>query len=299
MKLYTDVATFLPLIEESIKKFGYAAEHNADHYLYDGVDHKKTVLAGFPDGSALLAFRDPQSWSVFSEPVAPPERRATTLVEFTIEVLKKDPGVKKVAFELHGPTRREFLKALPPTLRPCRINFTLTWPVFDLAVFDPKLPGGFYKDLRNALNKFYREHSVEVVDAQAVEKRALHIVVDSWKDRRPPRDRVQPKLYHAYIKNDFRGTTSARVLKVDNRIVGINAGWDIPNSSSYYAAIGLHDYSLKDLGDIMYLEDLTFLKKAGYANVDMGGSWRSAIAYKLKFGPAKTYKSFVFSVVRK
>ena len=49
----------------------------------------------------------------------------------------------------------------------------------------------------------------------------------------------------------------------------------------------------------MYLEDLAFLKEKGYRYADFGGSWKKAISYKLKFGQANIYKSFIFSVVRK
>src|SRR5439155_198254 len=113
------------------------------------------------------------------------------------------------------------------------------------------------------------------------------------------RDRAYPSLFHAYVDADFKGTSSARAFRVDGRVTGLNAGWRIGNTESYYAAIGLHDYAFKDTGDIMYIEDLTFLKQAGYKTADFGGSWKKSIDYKLKFGKADLYKSYIFSVGRR
>jgi len=210
-----------------------------------------------------------------------------------------DVPVKKAVLELHERTRRDLVAALPPVLRARRITYTLLWPVFDLQVFDPGLPGGRYKDLRNARNAFWRDHAVEVVDARAVSKAELHKIPLAWKKTRRARDRAYTNMYDAYITNDFRGTTHARAMVVDGHVAGINAGWLIPNSNTYYAAIGLHDYSFRDLGDMLNLEDLAFLKQAGYAYADFAGGEEALTRYKLKFGDAKIYKSFVFSVVRR
>lgn len=298
MDFYTDIEKARQLAEESIKKFGYAPEHNVDHYIFNGADWAETVFVRFGDGSALLTHRESDEWDVFSEPVAPPERRAKILVEFVTEAFK-NPAIKKIGFELYYRTRRDFLAVLPQQFHARRINYTLSWPVFDLALFDPALPGGRHKDLRNARNKFYRDHHVEVRDARSVEKEALHAIVEAWKKNRKARDRVYPKMYYSYINSDFRGTTSARALIVDGHVAGINAGWSVPNSATYYAAIGLHDYSFRDLGDVLNLEDLAFLKAAGYTHADFAGGEKALTKYKLKFGDAEIYKSFVFSVVRK
>ncbi|MDO8558234.1 MAG: hypothetical protein Q7S09_03555 [bacterium] len=322
MEFYTDIEKSRPLIEESIGRFGYAPEHNTDHYIYSGADYKETILVRFEDGSALLTHRDPKTWDVFSEPVASPERRAAILIEFLQYVLgdasqKKvelhaqshgaeprtvPPGaglVRRVNLELHERTRRELLGALPKNLRARSINYTLLWPVFDLTKFDTFLAGGRYKDLRNAKVKFYREHRVEVRDAREVSKEALRAIPKVWKSMRRASDRVYTAMYDAYIENDFRGTTYARAFIVDGHVAGINAGWAIPNSTTYYAAIGLHDYSSKDLGDALNLEDLAFLKAAGFTHADFAGGEKALTTYKLKFGEARIYKSFIFSVARR
>lgn len=298
MEFYTDIAAARPLIEECIQKFGHVAEHNLEYFIHWGVDYDARIFVRFPDGSGLLTFRDGNKWEVFVEPLSTREKKIPMLFAF-FEHAFSQTEVKKVKVELRTETRRQLLQSLPPHLRASRINYTLTAPVYDLGLFDPALPGGRYKDLRNARNVFYRDHAVEIVDAHTADKHALHAVVNAWEKNRPPRDRAFPNMFHAFIDDDFRGTSSARVFRVDGRVVGLNAGWRIPNSQAYYTAIGLHDYSVRDMGDMLSLEDLDFLKKAGYHYADFGGSWKSAIAYKLKYGEPELYKSFIFSVARK
>ncbi|MDP3964007.1 MAG: hypothetical protein Q8Q39_05960 [bacterium] len=298
MELYIDIEKARPLIEECIRKFGYAPEHNVDHYLYGGVDYAETIFVRFEDGSGLLTYRDPKAWDVFSEPLAPEDRRAGILAEFLRDAFGA-PEIKKVNLELYERTRHALLKALPEDLRARSVNYTLLWPLFDLGAFDPDLPGGRYKDLRNARNAFLRDHTVNVVDARTIAKEELHKIPIAWKQTRRARDRAYTKMYDAYIDNDFRGTTHARAIIVDGHAAGINAGWTIPNSNAYYAAIGLHDYSFRDLGDVLNLEDLAFLKRAGYSHADFAGGEKALTQYKLKFGDAKVYKSFVFSIVKR
>lgn len=299
MEFYTDIEKARPLVEESIRKFGHVAEHNFEYYRNWSAGYGERVFAQFLDDEGLLTFRDKGTWEIFAEPLAHAERKVPILFEFFVHAFA-EPKIKKIKIELREDTRKNLLRALPPNMRARHITYTLTAPVFDLTSFNPTLPGGHYKDLRNARSAFYRDHAVEMVDAQTADKRTLHGIVDAWKKNRPPRDRAYPGLFHAYIDDNFSGTTSARAFNVDGRIVGVNAGWAIVNSpGAYYGAIGLHDYSLRDLGDIMYLEDLAFLKEKGYRYADFGGSWKKAISYKLKFGQANIYKSFIFSVVRK
>lgn len=298
MEFYTDIEKARPLIEESIKKFGHVAEHNLEYFIHWGVDYAERMFVRFPDGSGLLTFRDRNKWEIFVEPLSPQEKKIPMLLEFFAHAFSL-PEIKKVKLELRTETRRQLLASLPSHLRVLRVTYSLTAPVYNLRLYDSALPGGHYKDLRNARNAFYRDHAVAVVDARTVPKEDLHVLVASWKRNRPPRDRAFPNMFHAFIDDGFRGTSSARVFRVDSRIVGLNAGWAIPNSRAYYTAIGLHDYSVKDMGDILSLEDLDFLKRAGYDYADLGGSWRSAIGYKLKYGEPKLYKSFIFSVVRK
>jgi hypothetical protein len=113
-------------------------------------------------------------------------------------------------------------------------------------------------------------------------------------------DRAYPHAYHAIIDGKFAGTRSARAFVVDGQIAGLNAGWDMPGKPGYYyGAIGLHDYSFKDLGQVLFLEDVLWIKDARYTYVDMAGGEKALTGFKNQFLPEFSYKTFVFSIVKK
>lgn len=73
----------------------------------------------------------------------------------------------------------------------------------------------------------------------------------------------------------------------------------IPNSNTFYGAIGLHNYSYVGLGDVLYLEDLSWLKSQGIREANMGGGESGLTAFKEKFHPKYSYKTHIFSIMRK
>ena len=68
----------------------------------------------------------------------------------------------------------------------------------------PCFPRGHFKEVRNAKNKFYREHHVEVVGVDKIEKRFLHKIVDEWRDVAKKKEDVYDLKYHKAIDNDFK-----------------------------------------------------------------------------------------------
>ena len=217
-----------------------------------------------------------------------------------MENIFQDPKIKKVELELETPLRKEFLKILPEHFAPRKIQYSLTWPIMNMKTFDPTLPGGHYKSLRKEKHKFYREHEVMVADAKTFEdKEALLGIIKNWKKNRPVHDKAYCEEYLNIIEGNFAGTDTARVFIVDGKPVGINAGWMIPNTRRFYGAIGMHDYSAPNLGKMLYLEDLEYLKQNGYDEVDMGGSWQGGLEFKKEFLPESYYKTHVFCVAKK
>lgn len=284
-------------LQKTIEHYGYAPEHNICWYEYSTEPNYSAHVATWPDNTALLTHRKDDEWYIFSEPLAPQEKGADRVVEFISHAFSEFP-IKKVWLELREPLRKCVLELLPDSFRANPTNYTLTWPIMNMEAFDPELPGKRWKSIRNARNKFYREHSVLVEDAPAVPKEDLHGIVERWSQLRLARDRAYTHSFHAIIDSGFKGTTTARVLLVDGKPCGINAGWEIPNSDCYYGAIGLHDYSQKDLGLVWYLDDLVLYKRLGYKYVDMAGGEKALTAFKNQFGPEYSYKTFVFSVVK-
>lgn len=89
---------------------------------------------------------------------------------------------------------------------------------------------------------------------------------------------------------------------VDGKVVGFNAGWETPNNpKEWSAAIGLHDFSIKDLGIALLMEDLRWIKDAGYKTCDLEGSDPPALRFKTQFFPAghKSYKTYTFWLDKK
>lgn len=124
-------------------------------------------------------------------------------------------------------------------------------------------------------------------------------MVFDWKKARTAGDKAYYEEYINIIDGNFKGTDTARIFVVDGKPAGMNAGWMIPNSERFYGAIGLHDYSWPELGDMLYLEDLEYLKSHGYGEVDMAGSWHGLLDFKKKFLPESYYKTHVFCVAKK
>jgi hypothetical protein len=293
-----------------IKKHGWAAEHNYryyQYYQYYQPSYKpptKNIFVEADHGALFTAYDSyDNSYFVVFDPMAPTEFRVPILMEY-IEWIFSNTQASKIWFQLDTSFRRSFLKSLPESFRSCRIYYTLTWPVYDLRQFDPELKGGHYKTLRKEHNKFYREHVVTVEDAKKFlevsdkGKQDLYEIIENWKKRRLNNDQAMTGVYKAMIDGHFEGMDEARIFIVDGRPVGFNAGWMIPNSERFYGAVGIHDYSHEDLGAMLYLEDMIYLKNKGYLEADMGGSVDSVLAFKKKFCPNSFYKSAIFSVVR-
>lgn len=297
MEFIFDITAARERIEKSINAFGYAPEHKYEHYVMSLEDDEKGTFVVWDDATALLTHEKNGEWFVFSEPIAPQALAASRMIEF-VQKAFEDSAIKKIWFELQTKTRKDFLRTLPNTFRANPINYTLIWPVMNMNSFDPALPGGHWKSMRNARNKLYREHAVEIREASQVSKNELHDIIDTWVKARKAGDRAYPHMYHHMIDHSFPGVTSARAMIVDGTARGINAGWATQKAGEYYGAVGIHDYSIPDLGQMLFLEDMTWIKNAGFETADMAGGEKKLTYYKNQFLPEFSYKTFVFSVVR-
>jgi hypothetical protein len=285
------------LVYKLVEERGRTPEHNADWFLCmaEG-DGRKPVLALLDEKRAVLAYDEGDKWTVLEEPLTPTEEVASTLRDFSSELFERGM-VKKVVLELKTEVRQELLHELPSTLKAHSINYTMSWPVYDLKAFDSSLPGKKWKSMRNAKNAFYREHRVEVVEARVADQQELHALVDGWGAKRTASNRTYAGRYHAIIDAHFKGFESARAMIVDGKVAGINGGWPFPHKPGYfYASVGLHDYAFKDIGAMLYLEDLAWIKERGYDYADMAGGEDDLNHFKNQFHPAYWYKTHVFSL---
>ena len=88
-------------------------------------------------------------------------------------------------------------------------------------------------------------------------------------------------------------------MEVNGQIRSIYGGWKIPNSKSYYSFLGIHDYTIKDLGEVSYLDELAVAKKMGIELLDLGGIEKEHLGFKMKFHPSKMYRTDTFSIMSK
>lgn len=301
MEFYYDIRSKRERIEACIKKFGHTSDHNLDWWacaiiIPDAVP----VFVQWPDGSGLLTHKRSDEWHIWSDPLSLESEMTSRIEEFCSYVFA-DKNIKEVWCN-------DVADSIYPELKNSRllklndIYYSLLWPVLDMLKYDPSLPGGHFKDIRNARNKFYREHQVKILDTNDVVKEDLYRIVDAWYGeviKKQNKEDIYDIKYRSAIQNNFQGFITSRVMVVDGRPVGFNAGYESVNKPGRFAGIiGLHDYSVKDLGTILWLEDLDWIKNAGYKELDMQGSEPGDLRAKTQFGAVIERTTDTFSVMR-
>ena len=300
MKFYENIEAERDRIEACITKYGHTSDHHLDWWSCSAITlDGMPVFVEFINGSGLLAHRYPNEWRIWSDPLSRNADMADRIVEFALEIIQNNkineiwcddvsdniyPGLKKDS-----------------TLKLNEIYYSLQWPILDMKKYYLSLPGGHFKEMRNARNKFYREHGVKILEARSLDQNDLYRIVDAWKKELIKKQNENDIAYLKYrlaIKNNFRGFVTSRVMVVDGKPVGFNAGYEVVNNPGRFAGIiGLHDYSLKDLGTILWLEDLDWIKNSGYKELDMQGSEDDGgLKLKLQFGAKIERKTDTFSI---
>lgn len=305
MKFYDNIEAEGDRVQVSIKKFGHTSDHNLNWWTCSIITPDGApVFVQWPDGSGLLTHRYPDKWRIWSDPLSPEADMAKKIEEFALEIFSARGGDNKVTEVWCDDVSDKIYPALKNS-QSLKLNepyYHLFWPVLDMAKYDPLLPGGHFKEMRNARSKFYREHKIEVLQTSELTEEELLKIVDGWLKEvtQKQKEDVYDLRYRLLIKNNFHGFTTARVLVVDGQPVGFNAGYEVPNRPGRFAGvIGLHDYSLKDLGTILWLEDLDWIKNAGYKELDMQGSEDDGgLKLKLQFGGEIERKTDTFSIER-
>ena len=302
LKVIYDVVKHEKKIKKSIKKYGYFAEHNYLHYLYNQTEWDKNVFFDFGNNKILLAQFDKKNniWSLFPNSIlAPDDERLDLLLETTNYILK-NLRAKKFVVEVSEDIRKELLNkfAIRNGFRACDADI-LYWPMYNMDLWDSKLKGSKWKKLRNVMNRFYKRNKIRVKDSKDVPKEELKRILLSWLKKRDARDRVNKDYFLNLIDNNFKGVEMSKTMYVNGKPCTITAGLRIPNSNNYYSSIGIVDYSYPDLGEVVNIDDLNRLKKKGFDYVDFGGSDKVLLYFKKKFKPERIYKTYIFSIVRR
>lgn len=302
MKVIYDVVKNKQKINSSIKRHGYFAEHNYNHYSYCESEEDKNVFFNFGRNKGLLMQFEKyaNTWHLFPNGILAPEKeRLDMLLESVKYVLKKEKA-KKIVMEVSEDIRKGILNLFkkPNGMRVCTYLYTLYWPLYNMDKWDPKLKGNKMKKLRNIRNRFYKRNEVRVVDSKKVPKEKLKKILNNWLRKRNANDRVDEDYYLNLINNNFEGLDMAKTMYVNGIPATITAGWKIPNSNNYYSAIGMIDYTFQGLGEAANIDDLNKLKREGYDYADFGGSDKILLRFKKKFKPERIYKTYTFSIVR-
>src|SRR5258708_3070083 len=128
MKFYDNTLSEQAHIEDAIKKYGWAAEHNFWWYEYYQYWYAPTHRTIFPvaDRGALLTvyIERTQEYFVVFDPLAEPDDRIGLLTEY-IAWIFSNTTAKKIWFQLDKSYRKEFLSTLPDAYRSNPIYYTL------------------------------------------------------------------------------------------------------------------------------------------------------------------------------
>ncbi|MBI2064714.1 MAG: hypothetical protein HYT62_01530 [Candidatus Yanofskybacteria bacterium] len=300
-RFYENIEAERDRIQKCIQKFGWTSDHNLDWFCDSVINEDgKPVFVEFSDGTGLLTHKYPDKWRIWSDPLCDRASAPYKISEFCDQVLAdriKEVWCDDISDGIYPELQKN------KSLKLDDIYYSLYWPVLEMEEYNPALPGGHFKDIRTAKSKFYREHKVEVIKTSDLDQDKLLKVVDSWLEVmiKKEKEDVYGLKYRMGIKNNFRGFTTARAMVVDGRPVGFNAGYEVPNHSGRFTSvIGLHDYSVKDLGVALYLEDLDWVKNAGYKEFDLQGSeYGKELRVKEQYGAKIERKTDTFSIVKK
>ena len=286
-------------IQKCIDRHGHLPEHNYFYYEYMKADATVNRFLKFGSEGVLANF-DPRvaAWEFITEPLTEPQNKLRVMLEAIAFCFSS--GAEKVKVELSHDFKKKFLDSLPDYLRACRDSHVLIWPVFRMAEWDgDELSGNRWKKLRHSKNSLERMGKIDVTPCTEIRQEKLKELVAEWKRSRTPNDRANARYYLRLIDSNFAGMDSTRSVLVDGQPCSITGGWKIPNTPDYYSETGLHNYKYDTLGDYANWDDLVALKKRGFQKVDFGGSDKRLYAFKKKLNPSDSYKTHIFTIVRK
>lgn len=282
-------------IIDSINSYGDNAEHNFYYFMNNEEPGTKNTFIDFGDNRIILANVESHVWNVFPSGIlANEEDKPDLFKKFCQYCFKKN--AKEVYAELDI---NLFKKIKLSGYLVSDIQFEYTWPVVDLTKFDPHLQGSGYYELRKIKNNFMKNNALDIVDAQKIQISVLKKILSCWESNRKSSDKAHSTEYDNWMKTNFEGADYAKCWIVNNAPNAIVVGWRIPNSKRFYLAVVLHNYQIKNIGEMIYLQTLLELKNLGYLECNLGGSDEKLLAFKRKFLPSSEYKTVEFYVRKK
>ncbi len=301
MKIVKSQERILERLTGHIKRYGHLPEHHPYLFLYYDVAKGYTpTYFDFGAEGGVITYQKGYLWRTVSEPIAERPRKVTFFHKVLTHIFTKERA-KKITFE---DCTADFHALLVDDLassqfRPTKPFYQLSWPVVDLAGFTEELVGRELKGMRYARNRFLKYHVVDVRDARGVAHELLTRLIATWVERRKAHDTAYTGEYVKMAINGFPLSDLRRAIFIDGTFRAVSAGWRIPNSTSYYLFLDIHDYSDPYLGEFVSLDHLVEARRAGFSTLDFGGSDEGLLLYKMKFHPKEIYKTYNFSILRR
>lgn len=298
MKIIGDVGKAEAEIKTSIARYGYLPQHHFELFLNYGREKENCVFLDAGEKKGIFGYRADKDWRILTDPVCPTKESLNILTE-AIDLVFKKYQPRKIILEditenlsgkIRTASRNKPWRILPP-------SYSLSWTLIDLKNWTDELPGKKWKRFRKIRNKFFRENQTAVKNINEVDGKELKDLLASWKEQRKDHDRVHLLPYTRFIDNALKGLDLVRIMEINGRISSISGGWRIPNSENYYSFFGIHDYCLRDIGEVAYLDEFSEAKKMGIEKIDLGGSEKELVQFKNKFHPESFYKTDTFSVM--
>ena len=287
-------------IISSIKHHGSNAEHNYHYFMNSEEEGTKNTLIDFGEGRVILSNIEIEdnAWNVFPSGIIAEEKEKNNLFRKFCEYCIEQRHAKEVYAELSFELYCE-IKDKMEDYHVSDVQFEYTWPIVDLENFDEKLDGSEYYELRKIRNNFLKNNEFQIINGNEVPIEKLKKILQEWESNRKSKDSAHSTEYKSWINTNFEGADYAKCWAVNREPCAIVAGWKIPNSNSFYLEIVLHNYAIKNLGEMIYLQTILELKKVGYSSCNLGGSDKKLLNFKNKFLPTEFYKTVEFFVRKK
>lgn len=302
MEVILNSRHILSKLKSDISRHGYAPNHQPYLFLYPDEEACELRYFDFARGGGIIAYRRrDNSWYMPGEPPLSAQSRIAACLEMLSYIFTEERAKKITCEDWSEELRSTLAHRLEPfSLRAARPSRVLLAPLVDLARFDAELRGKEYKGMRYARNRIRTTFHVEIsTDPQTINTDAAKELLARWTSHRTGKDKVWARDYLQFIEHRFPGCEIVRAISLDGVLRGLSAGWKIPNSDTYYLYLDIHDYSDEHLGEFVSLDHFLEVKTRGHRWLDFGGSDKSLLAFKMKFHPARMYRTCDFSVVKK
>ena len=300
MKIISNLEKGNSLVKKSIDKYGSSAQHNFELFLNYAMNNEECIFLDADSQKGLMTYKKGKTWKIFTDPLCKKSDMLEIIIKAIDFILENQKAKKIIMEDISEDLRKKIVEfSEGKNFRVLKPSYSLFWPVINLNDFSEEMPGKKWKKFRKIRNNFFRENKVAFKGIKEIDKKEIKDLLERWKKNRRDNDRIHFVQYLKFIENSFEGLDLFRAMEVNGQIRSIYGGWKIPNSNSYYSFLGIHDYTLEDLGEISYLDELMVAKKMGIELLDLGGIEKEHLGFKMKFHPSRMYRTDTFSIMSK